>query len=201
MAWPPNLTTTVLPRSSSRRAIGEEFRSPSAGPLVAATSVRTVILGVSRALLGVPSTVSRDAVTRFRAPGAAAGAPTHAPGWKESGQELGHGLAACGAQRGRVGRGLGGDGQPGEPHGDGEGDPVGIDPAVFCGVRLRCAQCLVDGEEGVNLLADQLGRLGTRDESGAAQAVLQFREPVFDLPPLVICRSRFYRKTGGLEFG
>lgn len=40
-------------------------------------------------------------------------------------------------------------------------------------VRVCSAQCLLDGEEGVDLLADQLGRLGTQDKSGAAQAVLE----------------------------
>ncbi|WP_457492636.1 hypothetical protein [Streptomyces sp. P5_D11] len=104
-----------------------------------------------------------------------------ASGWEERGQDLRHDLAAGGVQRGRVRCGLAGDLQPGELHRDGEGDPVGIDPGLFCGADLQRAQRLIDGEKGVDLLADQLGRLGAQDESGAAQAVLQLCESVFDL--------------------
>lgn len=56
--------------------------------------------------------------------------------------------------------------------------------------RVCGAQCPVDSEEGVDLLADQLGCPGAQDESGAAQAVFRFREPVFDLPPLMVGRRQ-----------
>nr|WP_234392530.1 hypothetical protein [Streptomyces sp. XY152] len=51
---------------------------------------------------------------------------------------------------------------------------------------LERAQCLVDGEQCVDFLADELGGPGAQDEAGAAQAVFEFGEAVLDLPALVV---------------
>ena len=47
----------------------------------------------------------------------------------------------------------------GDADGHGEGDPVGVDAFLSCGLELQGAKCLVNGEEREQFLADQLGRL------------------------------------------
>jgi hypothetical protein len=86
-----------------------------------------------------------------------------------------------GAQGLRVCCRLSGGREPGELHRRGEGDPVGIDLALFGCVDFERGQGLVDGEECVDLLADELGGLGAQDEAGASQPVFEFGEAVLDL--------------------
>jgi len=45
----------------------------------------------------------------------------------------------------------------GDADGHGEGDPVGVDAGLPCGFGFQGAERLVDGEEGEQFLAGQLG--------------------------------------------
>jgi hypothetical protein len=82
-----------------------------------------------------------------------------APSGQEVIEEVADGLAASlgEARLGEEGRAAGM--VPGDADGHGEGDPVGIDACLSCGLELQGAQCLVNGEEREQFLADQLGRL------------------------------------------
>jgi hypothetical protein len=68
----------------------------------------------------------------------------------------------------------------GDADGHGEGDPVRIDVRLPGGLRFQRAQCLVDGQEGEEFLADEVRSLGPEDELRSAQPGLQLTVAVFD---------------------
>ena len=73
----------------------------------------------------------------------------------------------------------------GDTDGHGEGDPVGIDARLPCGLGFQCAQCLVDGQEGEQFLADEVGEPGSENEFRSAQPGLQLAVAVFIRPLLM----------------
>jgi hypothetical protein len=77
----------------------------------------------------------------------------------------------------------------GDTDGHGEGDPVGVDARVSCGLGFQCAQRLVDGQEGEQFLADEVGSPGPEDELRSAQPGLQLAVAVFELPALMVGRG------------
>jgi hypothetical protein len=91
----------------------------------------------------------------------------------------------------------------GDADGHGEGDPVRIDSRLPGGLRFQRAQCLVDGQEGEEFLADEVRSLGPEDERRSTQPGLQLTVAVFDLPALMVdrcelrCRCLLMVQQGG----
>ena len=106
--------------------------------------------------------------------------------WQEFVEQVGDGLLECLVQGGWSGGGLVADLVAGQAQGDGERDSVGVGPGGLRRVEAQAAQRLVDGEEGEDLLADQLRAARAQDDLGPAQPGLQFAVAQLDLPALLI---------------
>ena len=76
---------------------------------------------------------------------------------QEVAEEVADGLAAGQVQAARGEDGVAGGVVAGDPDCHGEGDPVGVEAGVPCGVGFQGAQRLVDGEECEQFLAGQFG--------------------------------------------
>src|SRR4051812_26185270 len=77
-------------------------------------------------------------------------------------------------QGGGGGRGLVGDLRAGDPYGDGEGDPVRIDPGLVGSLGPEGTQRLIDAQETEEFLTYEVWGLGAEDEFRAAQAGFHF---------------------------
>lgn len=70
--------------------------------------------------------------------------------------------------------------------GAGEGQSVGVEAGLVCGVVHDVPECVVDKKEAVDFLLDAIGVLGAEDEAVSALMGLDLVQGVLDLPALMV---------------
>jgi hypothetical protein len=116
----------------------------------------------------------------------------------EDGEHLGLGGVAGGGQL-AVAAAAAGSAADGFQRG-GEGDPGGIEAVAGGGEDDQGADGLVDGQQGPDFLAGQVGGLAAQGAAGAEEAGLDLEVAGFNRPPLVPLKrksSLAFRRVSG----